>query len=317
MKYLASIKFGYTIGIMLVLFGIAYFYKNTIEEYGPTQQLINEIRPCTVPVTYSLGRFDSRFNISQTEFLQALDQAEKVWEIFPERNLFRQTDNGNLKINLIYDARQEATIKLQQLGLTITGDKTSYNLLQTNYASLQGIYLKQKNQLDSQLASFNKRKAKYESDVSYWNKQGGAPAAEYKRLNQEKAALSSEVNIINQTQGALNRTVDSLNTMATVLNRQAQELNLNVEKYNTIGRQTGEEFEEGEYVRDMDGTRINIYQFENKAKLVRVLAHELGHALGLDHIDDSKAIMYRLNQSKNEDLAPSDISALQKFCNIN
>lgn len=56
-------------------------------------------------------------------------------------------------------------------------------------------------------------------------------------------------------------------------------LNLNVNQFNTVSHSNGEEFEEGEYVRDISGERINIYEFDGEKKLIRVLTHELGHAL--------------------------------------
>lgn len=49
---------------------------------------------------------------------------------------------------------------------------------------------------------------------------------------------------------------------------------------------------------------------------MRVLAHELGHALGLDHVDDKEAIMYQLNQGDNLTLSEADIKALKTKCGI-
>ena len=117
-------------------------------------------------------------------------------------------------------------------------------------------------------------------------------------------------------QNDLNSKVDGINALASALNDLAKNLNISVDNFNSIGGSLGGEFEEGTYTADQDGRRIDIYQFENKTKLVRVLAHELGHALGLDHNDDSKAIMYRLNSGQNEKPTQTDIKELRALCGI-
>ncbi|KKP81160.1 MAG: Peptidase M10A and M12B matrixin and adamalysin, partial [Parcubacteria group bacterium GW2011_GWB1_35_5] len=116
------------------------------------------------------------------------------------------------------------------------------------------------------------------------------------------------------TRKKINEMVDEINSMVVVLNRLATTLNLAVEKYNTVGASRGESFEEGVYIQEGLSRQIDIYEFSNRDKLVRVLAHELGHALGLDHVDDTKAIMYEFNQGNNKALTKADLAELQIKC---
>jgi hypothetical protein len=61
---------------------------------------------------------------------------------------------------------------------------------------------------------------------------------------------------------------------------------------------------------------ITIYQYDNEYRLVRVLAHEFGHVLGLNHSKSTEAVMYPLIRSDSLALAVDDIAALKERCKI-
>jgi predicted Zn-dependent protease len=117
-------------------------------------------------------------------------------------------------------------------------------------------------------------------------------------------------------QTELNNEVATLKAMVADINQNANNLNVGVNQYNTISEPLSEGFNEGLYKSDSKGQEIDVYQFSDDTKLVRVLAHELGHALWLEHVDDPEAIMHKMNTSENMQATESDLEAIKAVCKI-
>lgn len=237
--------------------------------------------PCESPIYYSLGDFDERFRISREEFLQAIDEASLIWEESLNKDLFSPSPKSKLVLNLIYDERQATAEKTRELTANVDKGKQDAESIKAGFLSLQNRYDRAKSEYEQLASQYRRRKGSYET-------------LEAKRL--EVNALADEINSLVKQYNFL---VSSLNSTISTINQHA-----------------GREFEEGEYIYDQEGERINIYEFGNRDILVRVLTHELGHALGLDHNDNPDSIMYYLNTSKNMELTEEDVMGLKEICRI-
>lgn len=300
--------------VVALFLGFWYFYGGKI--IFIYQELQNKFQPCKNPITYSIADIDSRFGLTKEQLVAVIKEAEKIWESPIEKELFEYSPKGVLKISMVYDYRQEATDALKEMGIEINDDQASYEALKSKYESLIASYNKEREKLEAMIKTYNAEKAQLEKDINYWNSRGGAPKSEYKLLEQRKADLNSRALAINQAENSLNQLVGAIKSTEVILNKLIATLNLQVNKYNTVVTSAGKEFKEGEYTKDANGISINIFQFGDENQLLRVFAHEFGHALGLDHINNPKAIMYYLNEGINQKLTADDLSALKSVCKI-
>jgi hypothetical protein len=307
---------------IIIAVGAAFAYYNSQNIRHLLQPIISDVQkifvpraPCTEPILYSIGSFDSRFGVGVSQFKKDVAQAASVWNAALGKTILTYDAGGSLKINLIYDYREQTTLEQNKINTVISSDRATYDALKARYNALSQQYTQNKVSLQAKIDTYNQEMVLYNEQVASWNARGGAPPAEYEKLQTEKQALAAEVASLDLYRASFNQLAETLNSLVPELNHLAQILNLNVKAYNTVGTSAGEQFDEGEYVEDASGTRINVYQFNNEGQLVRVLEHELGHALGLGHVIDPKAIMYYLNEGTNEKLTASDISELKAICN--
>ena len=275
--------------IALVILGIAVFvFRDSLTKSYLALQ--DKYFPCTRQISYSIGSFDPSFGIKKEDFLNAIKEGEDMWETSVSKDLFiYKPEGGELTINLVYDTRQENTQKLKSIDDSIQNNQSSYDFLKSRVDTLEREYKDKKAIFESKVVALKDRQGRYSSE---------------------------NIAELNSLQAELNADVNNINALVNELNKSASSFNTKVKDYNTVGSEIGDEFEEGLYHSDKNGKYIDIYQFEDKAKLERVLMHELGHALGLGHINNPDAIMYKLNTGTNLIPTNDDINVLRAHCGL-
>lgn len=271
--------------------------------------------PCAEPIEYKIGTVDPRFGVTKAELVQDLKQAGDLWGAPVGRSLFAYNEQGSVVVNLVYDARQQITEQEDKLNDSIGETSQVADSVKEQYQAPKDKYNAAKRDYEAKLAQFNEEQDAYNTSVEYWNARGGAPPKEYAKLSGQQKSLAAQHDALEQKRQEVNRLVDEVNTLNDKYNLLVGRINTIVDTINNDGL-TGTEFEQGVYMRDMSGERINIYQFDTKVAFVRVLAHELGHALGLSHTGGAESIMNPINRGKKIALTAEDTAALKARCNI-
>ncbi len=273
----------------------------------------NEIHnPCISPIIYKLGTFDNRFNISKNYFLQTVEEASMLWSNATGKKLFEYgvgVDRNVLTINLIYDERQRITDNSKLISAEIENSKNAALTLKKEYELMKENFLKLKEEYATKVEAFNVKQKTYSDSVTYWNDKGGAPRAEYDSLMLEKEQLQKEGEAITLEQKTLQALLDDINAKITKYNELISFSNERVDVNNTTANK---KFTEGNY--NPNTNTINIYQFTDEIKLKRVLAHELGHVLGIDHTQSKDSIMYAINTATSTNLNYEDLAEVQNLC---
>lgn len=271
---------------LFIIFGISiYFLYQSRKDTGLKSLFSYSI--CDKSVAYKIGTIDSRFNITADQLLKDTKQAGDIWNKSYPKTLFVYDPQAILSVNMVFDERQSLNNQISQLK----------NQLDANKNSLKP----QETQFQQQSADFKKRLAALNSEIENWNSRGGAPEDVYKKLQAERDDLLKEADQLNQMAKTLNISADNFNSQVSNLNQKVQVFNAELEV----------KPEEGKYIPAEN--KIEIYFNINQKELVHTLAHELGHARGLDHNQNPKSIMYP-NTTQLITVTSDDISALNILC---
>tara|TARA_B100000508_G_scaffold113034_1_gene91538 strand:- start:9847 stop:10797 length:951 start_codon:yes stop_codon:yes gene_type:complete len=271
------------------------------------------ISDCPVPLSYRVGTIDESFGLDEDTARGHIESAIALWESETDRNLFEYDEKADLKVDFVFDERQaEANTeeKLRELldakrGQNQTVIKTVEEM-QTTHEELFDDYQSQVGEYEARLDDYNQR-------VKIHNDRGGAPADVFSGLEEEREELNQLAEGLSDTAAKLNQLAEDINELGQRGNEMVDDYNKQVDAYNSKYG-FSREFTQGDYQQNV----INIYKFSSTNELVKVLTHELGHALGIGHVEDASSVMYYLLEGTDDEtvLSGDDLAAYYEICGM-
>lgn len=284
--------------IVVLLFAGGYFYNFA--------QAV-----CAIPLKYRVGELDERFDLTLDEAKVAIAAATEVWEEATGKNLFTYDENADFTINFAYDERQALVEEEVTFTNQLESAKDINDALTATYDSLVADYNALKATYENKVVAYEQHFKNYNQTVDSYNESGGAPPEVFDELEAEKAALEAERRELNSLSSQLNALVMEINSIGEKGNSLIEDYNEDVGDFNNRFGQS-REFTQGDY----RGDHINIYTFKDQWELETVLAHELGHALSLDHVEGEESIMHYLmgDQPLTPSLSSPDLMEFNRVC---
>lgn len=252
---------------------------------------------CSTPLGWKLGYLDPAFNLTETEATAAISQAAQMWNQAFGRTLLQQDPQGFV-IDFRFDARQQQLLKQRLLSRNLNrydqAIEPGRENLPQQFAALQ-----------QQIDSFNQQTAQLQQQIAAFKPDAPNAAAERAQLERRQRELKQEADWLEQQRQQLVRDQDYLNET--------------IKQRNALLTEAGPAAISGPFEVGLMNIRGNerlmtIYAFGSQQDLVATLAHEFGHAFGVEHTSAEDSIMYHSLSTQQAMLTAVDIAALESQC---
>lgn len=294
------------------IFGILLFMVGT----GQFENEPQVKTPCSEPITFRVGDIDERYSITKEEVVGLMDEVAQVWSDVADTTIIKYDEDGEISLNLVYAEEQQLTDSERQHRDRLEHEEFSITVLENEYTRLNKEYEQEVQQYDEDSAELQESINRLNEWVRQKNEQGGFSEEDLKQFERRKKEIEQIKLDLARRERNLKRKAAELNDKITFLNQKIESKNQLVDEYNRQFTGT-RKFTQGAYEWTNDSRTINIYHFLDKNELRLVIAHEMGHALGISHVSNPKSVMNELMEHQNRrviELTNEDIQALQNVC---
>lgn len=313
---------GHFCGLLAILFlGVwAYVKLGDGVTFDDAGSLGPTLAACRIPYRVAIGTIDPRFDLTEDDVRRALLDAIQVWERHAPRPLFELSERPSAtRVALHFDERQAMSDAVAQHRVDHDQRGAELDVARADLDRLQRDFEVQREALRERHARHAEARRRHGREVAAYNRSPSRDAATRSRLKADRNALEFE----NMHLAAFSDEVEALQRQ---LQNHTDAFNERVARYNdefgaasVRNRVASGPVTAGRYVRVGGNARIDVFLVNSYSHLVHTLAHELGHALRIEHVPDSDSIMSAVN---TRDLgasgpvfaSPTDIAALEHVC---
>ncbi len=274
---------------------------------------------CELPITYHLGTIGEGFGQQRIEVRAALEDAIAMWQTAVDQRLFRRRRGEGMAVELVYDERQRRAQRLAEANEELSDTKRKLDAQRQDLEDRQQRLNADWESFKANREALRERRQAHHEAVKAWNEGRVERTPERReRLKQTAEGLGRRAKELEQRQQRLNERRQRLEGDREAFQQKINAYNERVaHQHESYNQRSG--FRMGEYQQDGGERRIQVYKALGEDELRLVLAHELGHALGIGHVDSPEAIMNpQVTQANSgrSSIGVADRAALIRACGL-
>jgi chaperonin cofactor prefoldin len=291
-------------------------YHAASQSFNPSSPSEISEHQCHEPLTWRIGKIDARFGIDAEALIQLMEEAAALWSDAAGTPLVEYDPNGQVTVNLFYSDQQRFTDNKESL---LNEIKT----LRQRFYAQQLQFQTRSSEHQRLIRKFNRLQQQYNESVDAHNNimmrangNGFMSDTDDRKVKEIKQRVSQLDKKLQPIRNEIQSEEESLIELSEELNSLADQVNEMLFRYRDR-YDTWKTFHQGAYFKAGNQKKINIYSFQHLSELKLILAHELGHALGIEHVSSPGSVMHHMAdaaQGEQLQLSNADINALMNLC---